>query len=155
MGASEGFPSRCTQQLRTRSSSPAPNNNCWVMARFGMPRWCGGFPFDGGCVPPAGWAEAGGANQPPGMSVMSFLAGCVLSPRGDGTVCRWWLVCGGRRWAPRRAPWRLVAGSLGRRGSLSERRRRAPRLFVNCLMASAQIWSVRCSPSPRGGGMAS
>ena len=32
----------------------------------------GGFPFDGGCVPPAGWAEAGGANQPPGMSVMSF-----------------------------------------------------------------------------------
>jgi hypothetical protein len=62
------------------------------------------------------------------MCVMSCLAGCVLSPRDDGTVCRWWLVCGGRRWAPRRAPWRLVAGSLGRRGSLSERRRRAPRL---------------------------
>ena len=40
------------------------------------------------CVPPAGWAEAGGANQPHGMSVMSFLAGCVLSPRDDGTVCR-------------------------------------------------------------------
>ena len=90
-----------------------------------MARWP---PVNGDCVPPAGWAEAGGANQPPGMCVISFLTGCVLSPRDDGTVCRWWLVCGGRRWAPRRAPWRLVAGSLGRLGSLSERRRRAPRL---------------------------
>ena len=43
-----------------------------------MPRWCGGFPFDGGCVPPAGWAEAGGADQPHGVSVMSFWLGAFF-----------------------------------------------------------------------------
>ena len=32
-------------------------------------------------------------------------------------------MCGGRRWALRRAPWRLAAGCLGRLGGLSERRR--------------------------------
>ena len=143
MGASEGLSSRCTQQLRTRASSPAPNNNCWVMARFGMPRWRGGLPFNGDCVPPAGWAEAGGANQPPGMCVMSFLAGCVLSPRDDGTVCR-----GGA--GVRRAAVGAAAGALATRCWLSGtpwKLERAPAwgppAVVNCLMASAQIWSVR------------
>ena len=153
MGASEGISSRCTQQLRTRSSSPAPNNSCWVMARFGMPRWRCGLPGNSDCVPPAGWAEAGGANQPHGMSVRSFLAGCVLSPRDDGTVCRWWGWC-----AAVGAAVGAAAGALASRCWLSgtpswlERAPAwGPPAVVSCLMASAQIWSVRCSPSPRGG----
>ena len=64
--------------------------------------------FDGGCVPPAGWAEAGVLISRPGMRVMSILAGCVLSPRDDGTVYR-----GGA--GVRRAAVGAAAGALATR----------------------------------------
>ena len=55
-----GYPrGACALRTRTRSSSPAPNNNCWVMTRCGMPRWRNGPPGNSDCVPPASWAEAG------------------------------------------------------------------------------------------------
>ena len=57
---------------------------------------------------------------------MSSLAGRVRLPRVTVLSVVVGLVCGGRRWAPRRAPWRLVAGCLGRLPGLSERRRGAP-----------------------------
>jgi len=153
MGASEGLPSRCTRRMRTRSSSSAPNNNCWVMTRFGMPRWRGGLPGNSGCVPPAGWAEAGGANQPHGMCIMSFLAGCVLSPRDDGTVCR-----GGA--GVRRAAMGPAAGALATRcwrsgtpWKLERAPAWGPPAIVNCLMASA-VDQV-APPLRAGGAMAS
>ena len=97
MGASEGV------YATTAHSAVLPRSQQQLLGhgkiRYAMiARW---IPGNSDCVPPAGWAEAGGANQPHGIRVMSFLAGCVLSPRDDGTVCQWWGWCaaggGGRR----------------------------------------------------------
>jgi len=97
-----------------------------LTTRFGMSLWRGELPVDSGRVLPTGWAEAGGANRPQGIGVMSSLTGRVRLPRVTVLSVVVGLVCGGRRWAPRRAPWRLVAGCRGRLPGLSERRRGAP-----------------------------
>ena len=109
MGASEGV------YATTAHSVVLPRSQQQLLGhgkiRYAMiARW---IPGNSDCVPPAGWAEAGGANQPHRMSVMSFLAGCVRPPRGDG----WKSVGGGA--GVRRAAVGAAAGALATRCWLS------------------------------------
>ena len=84
---------------------PAPNNNFWVVTRTSMSRCLercrGGSMVEGGRVLRANRPPEGVRNECSGC----YAFGCQGMPVLSVVVG---LVCGGRRWAPRWAPWRRV-----------------------------------------------